>query len=157
MLGLMVFFICNWSLLMDKRKYYKESELITSSIDMWRIDNLLAAFQEDCPGGQDLMKDLRRGRMVGPRDIPPNVVTMNCLLMVTLSDAGKEPVELKLVYPVDEDESENKISVFSALGRTLLGMKEGEAKRFGKTPGNVVTVTVDEILYQPERAGDYQV
>lgn len=143
---------------MDKRKVYEGSDFITSSLDMWRIDNLLDAYVNDeYPNGQDLMNELRKGRMVGPRDIPPNVVTMNCLLKVTISDQKIQHLEMRLVYPVDEDESQNKFSVFSVLGRTLLGMKEGETKKLLKPGGRNALITVDEIIYQPEREGDYQI
>lgn len=143
---------------MGKIKDYEKSGFITSSLDMWRIDNLLT----DCPGddvpdGQDILNALRKGRMVGPREIPPNVVTMNCLLKVTLTKHKKQQLELRLVYPADEDESRNNISVFSLLGRTLLGMKEGESRKIRKIAGRTFSVRVDEILYQPEREGDYQV
>lgn len=142
---------------MNKRQRNTSLEFITSSLDMWRIDNLLNAFKKDeVPEGQDFMKEFRKGRMVGPRDVPPNIVTMNCLLNVSLSDRKGEQLGIRLVYPVDENEGINNISVFSPLGKALLGMKEGEIKILRKSKGKAIWVKVEKILYQPERSGDYQ-
>ena len=143
---------------MEKRKRFETSRFITSSLDIWRIDNLLDDVQgETYQDGQDLLRKLRKGKMVGPKEIPPNVVTMNCILEVTISRPEKTQTEIKLVYPSAADEADNHVSVFSKLGRTLIGMTEGQSEQYQDQPGKTVTVKVEKIVYQPEKAGHFQI
>ena len=82
---------------------------------------------------------------------------MNCILEVTISRPEKTQTEIKLVYPSAADEADNHVSVFSKLGRTLIGMTEGQSEQYQDQPGKTVTVKVEKIVYQPEKAGHFQI
>lgn len=101
-----------------------------------------------------LRRLLEKGRVVRPQKMPANVVTMNS--RVRLRDPMWETVEtLTLVYPKDAGEEPGTVSVTSPLGAALLGTRVGgEARWIG--PRGPRRVVVEEIEYQPERAGDFE-
>lgn len=143
---------------MAKVKTRARPDIIVSSLDTWRIYKLLDAMPSDSFAGRDeLLDELARGRMVGPTAIPPNVVTMNCVLKVTVSSPRKKSLELTLVYPENADEKHNKISIFTPLGSALIGLSEGDEIEWPKPRGGLMKVNVDAIVFQPEREGLYQI
>jgi regulator of nucleoside diphosphate kinase len=96
-----------------------------------------------------LEAELTRATIVAPESVPPDVVTMNS--RVVYSDSSGTSFEVRLVYPTDAS-GEGDISVLTALGTALLGVRAGEeaACLIGEGP-----VRVSRVLYQPERAGDF--
>ena len=133
-------------------------DIIISSLDSWRIYRLLDEMPADAFAGRDaLMYEISRGRIVGPREIPPHVVTMNSVLRVTLLAPKRRTLELTLVYPEDADEEAGRISIFTALGSALIGLSEGAEIDWPRPEGGMMTLRVEEILFQPERAGQFQI
>ncbi|WP_018341724.1 GreA/GreB family elongation factor [Cytophaga aurantiaca] len=48
----------------------------------------------------------------------------------------------------------NKISIFSAIATALIGYKIGDEIEWC-APAGMTKIKIEEILYQPEAAGDY--
>jgi len=63
-----------------------------------------------------------------------------------LSSRGTK-YKLQLVYPDSADKAQGQISILSWLGMCLLGKRKGD--RIGNT------LSVGDILYQPENSGHY--
>ena len=101
----------------------------------------------------DLEDELNGARVVPSKDIPEDVVTMNSKVRLKDLNSGEEVV-YSLVYPGDADVAENKISVLAPIGTALIGYRVGDAIEW-KVPGGLKRLKLEEILYQPERAGDY--
>lgn len=101
-----------------------------------------------------LRRLLDAAKVVRPQKMPTNVVTMNS--RVRLRDPQWETVEtITLVYPIEAGEEPNTVSVTSPLGAAVLGTRVGkEARWIG--PRGPRRVIVEEIEYQPERAGDFE-
>ena len=59
-----------------------------------------------------------------------------------------------LVFPEDSNADQGKISIFAPIGTALLGYKVGDIIEW-KVPAGLMKLKVEEILYQPEAAGDY--
>lgn len=132
-------------------------EIIISSLDAYRLYNLMDELPADAIEGKDeLLAELARARMVAPTEIPPTVVTMNSKVKVVIGNSRKE-MELTLVYPQDTDPANQKVSIFAPVGSALLGLSQGDVIEWPKPGGGVLKVKVKEIIYQPERAGEYQV
>ena len=107
-------------------------------------------------------------RVVEPRKIPRNVVTMRS--RVTVRDPLWETTETyTLTYPPSpapgeaaeaafadgaDSGDEHNILVTSPLGAALLGSREGEEVRW-ISPRGPRRVFVESIVYQPERAGRF--
>ena len=127
------------------RKKSKDS-LVISSFDKERLMRLLRS-------GDDLALEIERGLELQPREIPPDVVTMNSTVRVTDVDAGTTHV-YTIVFPADADYEKGRISILAPLGTALLGFRVGDTVDWN-VPRGVRRLHIDEIVYQPEAAGDF--
>ncbi len=59
-----------------------------------------------------------------------------------------------LYTPDKADLKMNKISIFSAIATALIGYKIGDEIEWC-APAGMTKIKIEEILYQPEAAGDY--
>lgn len=133
----------------------KKPRIIMTSQDMDRLEALLESLSGDAfPGKEALQAELERAEVVEPQNIPPTVVTMNSTVRFTIADTGKD-FRLTLVYPKDIDGSADRISVLAPVGSALLGLSVGDELEWPRPGGGIMHVRVDEIVYQPERAGEF--
>ncbi|NPU96171.1 MAG: nucleoside diphosphate kinase regulator [Candidatus Omnitrophica bacterium] len=100
----------------------------------------------------NLEKELHHARVVPPEEIEADVVTMNSTVRV-MDVKTKESTVYTLVYPHDANIDENKISVLSPIGCALIGCRVGEVVDV-KVPSGVRQYRIEELLYQPEAAGE---
>ena len=132
----------------------RKPQLILSSLDLDRIEALLAAIPSSAFAGKaELQAELDRADVLPPEQMPPNVVTMNSTVQFSIVETGKE-LRLTLVYPRDLDGSADKVSIFAPVGSALLGLSVGDELAWPGPGGKAMTVRVTEVLYQPERAGE---
>jgi len=129
--------------------------IIMSSIDANRVELLLDTLApgDDCQADA-LLNELARAEIVDPWDMPPRVVTMNSTVRFALQGVAGEWCRT-LVYPKDAARGGDTLSILSPVGSALLGMAEGDTIDWVGPGGRNVTVEVLEIVYQPERAGDF--
>lgn len=90
---------------------------------------------------------------IPPVAMPPYVVTMNSEVRVVDIDSGRESV-CTLVFPLQANAAEGKISVLAPLGAMLLGSRVGNTVKVS-TPRSVRRYRIDEILFQPEATGHF--
>lgn len=130
-------------------------KLVISSLDAARLEELLDSLPGDAfPGRTELEAELARAEIVEPRDIPSTVVSMNSTVRFRVESSSEE-FTLTLVYPKNMDSHSNKISILAPVGSALLGLSQGDEIEWPKPGGGVLKVRIEEILYQPERAGEY--
>ncbi len=130
-------------------------KIIISSLDAERLDQLLESLAgSSVPGKDELEAELARAEVVPPQDIPPTVVTMNSTVRFRVASSDKD-FELTLVYPKDVDSTGGKISILAPVGSALLGLSQGDEIEWPKPGGGVLRVCIEEVTYQPERAGEY--
>jgi regulator of nucleoside diphosphate kinase len=135
----------------DERK----PAIIVSSLDFERLEALLDSLPPNSfPEAELLAAELDRARKLDPQKMPADVVTMNSRVRFAVEPSGKE-YELTLVYPKAIDESAGKISILAPVGSALLGLSVGQEIEWPAPGGNIVRVRIIDILYQPERAGDF--
>lgn len=133
----------------------KQPRIVISELDLERLEKLLEQTPDDAfPGKAELERELDRAEVVEPKDIPSTVVTMNSTVRfrVTSSD---EDFRLTLVYPRDVDPDGGTISILAPIGSALLGLSEGDEMDWPRPGGGTLHVKIEEIIYQPERAGEY--
>jgi regulator of nucleoside diphosphate kinase len=83
-------------------------------------------------------------------DAPETLVTMNT--KVELADLNSEAHRhLTVVYPQDAEDVPNAASVVEPLGLALIGCRLGDVLQCPGEGGHVLRI--EEIVYQPERAG----
>lgn len=102
---------------------------------------------------RDLQSELDRAKIVDPKTIPPDVVTMNSRVLLKDLDTG-EQMTYTLVYPDDANLDEGKISVLAPIGTAVLGYRVGATINW-RVPAGLRQLEVEKLLYQPEAAGDY--
>jgi regulator of nucleoside diphosphate kinase len=125
--------------------------------DMERLRALIASTKggrgDDCdrPYLAMLARELDQAVVVGPDEVPPDVVTMNS--RVRLRD-GRRTWTMTLVFPEDANPEEGAISVIAPLGAALLGCRVGQAVKFRVPGGAERECDILSVLYQPEAAGD---
>jgi regulator of nucleoside diphosphate kinase len=133
----------------------KRPKIILSTLDAERLERLLDSITDvDFPGKADLEAELARAIVVDAKDIPPKVVTMRSTVRFHILSSSEE-LCLTLVYPKDVDDSGQTISILAPVGSALLGLSEGDEIDWPKPGGGTLRVHIDEVTYQPERAGDY--
>lgn len=128
--------------------------IIVSSQDMDRLETLLESLPEgEFPGEDALRAELDRAAIVEPGEVPPDVVTMNSTVRFSMVDS-KEDFSLTLVYPRDADGSAGKLSILAPVGGALLGLAVGNVIEWPRPGGGAMQLTIAEVVYQPERAGE---
>lgn len=128
--------------------------IVVSSLDMERLETLLDSLPASQAGTREaLLEELARADLVEPQDMPLDVVTMNSRVRFVLDNASDE-FDMSLAYPKDVNGAPDKLSVLTPVGSALLGLKVGESIAWTRPDGGRFDVTVREIVYQPERAGD---
>lgn len=103
------------------------------------------------PGIDALLDD---ARVVPPRKVAPDIVTMSSRVLLRHLDDGIER-KLTLCYPQDADPLAGRVSVLSPLGLSLLGQPVGAIVRWACPDGSTRSAEVDAIVFQPEASGDY--
>ena len=97
---------------------------------------------------QELEAKLSQCRVVAPKDVPRDIITMKSKVRLLDLDTGEE-MTYKLVYPDDADIDQNKISVLAPIGIAMLGHSVGDTFEW-EVPAGLRRLRVKEILYQPE-------
>lgn len=109
-------------------------------------------------GGRDvahlrsLGEELERARVVDSSDIPADVVTMNSTVRFSDSESG-EQYTYTLAYPESANIDEGRISILSPIGTGLLGYRIGQVIEW-PVPGGTRKLRIEQLVYQPEAAGD---
>jgi len=134
----------------------KERKIFVTANDLQQLNELLSVAEtfkyRDRNDLQSLQSELGRAKIVESREVPRTVVTMNTRLsFLDLDD--KKKTEITLVFPSDANIDEGKMSVLSPVGTALLGYSKGDVIEW-PVPGGTRKIRIEEILYQPEAAGD---
>jgi regulator of nucleoside diphosphate kinase len=117
--------------------------------DFSRLDQLASAAEYKLPDVAGFLgQELERARVVPPREVGDNVVTMGS--RVVFKDDAGETHDLILVYPEDADVEKGKISVMTPVGAALIGLKVGQSIQWRTRSGEERTL---EVLQVTQRVG----
>jgi regulator of nucleoside diphosphate kinase len=129
------------------------TRVVLTTRDYQRLETLLDSLPASSfPGKAALQAELERADIVEPAQVPPDVVTMNSTVRFRMPGSGKE-FSLTLVYPKDAGEPD-RVSVLAPVGSALLGLSVGDELELPTPGGDVATVRVMDVVYQPERSGE---
>jgi regulator of nucleoside diphosphate kinase len=135
----------------------KADRILISRVDYSRIhksiDDALKAKKIGANEAETLLKELHSAQVVEPGEIPDNVVTMNSVVKVTFLSTNKT-IKFEIVYPEEADIKKNKISIFSPVATALIGYKVSDEIEW-LVPSGPTRLRIEEIVYQPEAAGNY--
>jgi regulator of nucleoside diphosphate kinase len=128
-----------------------------TQFDNQRLRDLLAEARYTGYRGSEYLKGLQqeldRAKVVDPKTVPPDLVTMNSRVRLEDLETGEEMV-YTLVFPENANLADNKISILAPIGTAMLGYRVGDVFEW-KVPGGISRLKIKELLYQPESAGDY--
>lgn len=135
-----------------------ERKIYMTELDKVRLEKLLSAAEESGidPERQDLealADELERAEIVSSKNVPPDVVTMNSRVVLRDIDS-REAMTVTLVFPGDADIGSGAISVLAPVGTAIIGYSRGDTVEWA-VPSGIRRIMIEEILYQPEAAGDY--
>ena len=139
-----------------KRRSRKSTSIYITEPDYDRLSGLIDRTRERNGADREYLNkleaELDRAEIVDPKDIPADVVTMRS--KVRLKDlVSGESNTYSLVFPTEADSAEGKISVLAPIGTAILGYRRGDTIEW-PVPSGLRKLKVEEVLYQPESAGD---
>ena len=102
---------------------------------------------------EKLLAELKSAKIVDQSEVDGDVVTMNSIVKIHFQN-NKTTMEFQLVYPIDANIKEKKISIFSSVASALIGYRVGDEIDW-LIPSGMTKIVIDEVLYQPESAGDF--
>lgn len=133
------------------------NKIILSKLDFSRINKSIHdARRMKTIGSKEaeiLLNELNSAEIVEPHEIPHDVVTMNSIVKISFLNANKT-LQFQIVYPDQANIKENKISIFSPVATALIGYKKSDEIEW-IVPSGLTKIRIDEIIYQPEAAGDF--
>ena len=133
------------------------SKLIINRLDYARIKKSISDAKQfksiTNTEAEKLLQELDAAKIVEPEAIPSNVVTMNSILKLSFLNNDKN-IQFQIVYPEQANIKENKISIFSPIATALIGYKVSDEVEW-IVPAGLTRIRIDEIIYQPEAAGDF--
>ena len=133
---------------MTKRNIY------INRYDLERLQALIDVSRgPDAPYLEKLKKEIGQATVVEPREVPGDVVTMNSIVRVRDIDTGEER-NLILVFPGKEGAKGKAVSILSPMGIALIGCREGDVLSWD-LPTGTVKIQIEEIIYHPERLGNF--
>ncbi len=136
---------------MEKRTIY------ITELDMERLKKRLleseAVPERDKGNLEELEQELLRAEIVPAQEIPHDVITMNSSVRLKDLDTKKELI-YTLVFPADADARQHKISVLAPIGTAMIGYRAGDIITW-EVPAGERRLKVEEVIYQPEAAGNY--
>jgi regulator of nucleoside diphosphate kinase len=105
------------------------------------------------PHVRDLEEELKTAAVVAPAEAAPDLLTMHSTFRATDLATGEDYV-YTLVYPAEGDVAAGKISVLTPAGAAALGQHVGDVVEW-PVAGGARRLRIDELIYQPEAAGDF--
>lgn len=135
----------------------KDRIIYITKFDLERLEELLAVAGEfsyrDRGDLQELEEELHKAKVIDSKEVPPKVVTMNSRVKLHDIDKSQSTV-YTLVFPKDADIGAGRLSVLSPIGTAILGYSVDDVIEW-RVPKGMRRIKIEEVLYQPEAAGDY--
>ncbi|WP_179019581.1 GreA/GreB family elongation factor [Winogradskyella forsetii] len=130
------------SLILEKKEY----------VYLKRILNIsgYAENQEIQKCLMNLSEELKTALIVNEEDMPKDVIRFNSTVTVAFNNGIEKTV--KLVFPIDKDVKNNKISVLTPMGSALIGYSEGDSIIWD-FPNGLQQITIAKVQQQETYSG----
>lgn len=136
----------------------KDRKIVVTESDMRRLSQMLASeFAAAVVPGRylnDLRAELQRAEVVAEDQVPDDVVTMDSTVILRDLDTGEQET-FTLVYPSRANIAKDRLSVLAPVGTAILGFCVGDVVRWA-VPDGYRRLRIEQVVYQPERAGVLQ-
>ena len=131
----------------------EQRTIYITQADMKRLQSLVESMRSSREDLKALRSELEHAHVVPQSEIPQDVVTMNSKAKIRDLESG-ETMTYTLVFPSQANVDDGKISVLAPIGTAMLGHRVGEEFEW-HVPAGMVRLRVEEVLYQPEAAGHF--
>jgi regulator of nucleoside diphosphate kinase len=123
----------------------EDYKLVMSLLNHWRGKTLF-----DRRNVEELHSELKKAKLVGREEFPPDVVRLNSTVSIQAEDAD-EILEIMLVTPDKANIKQKKISIMAPIGTALIGFREGQQVKWS-VPAGKKTFTILKVINQFESA-----
>ena len=101
----------------------------------------------------ELQKELEQAKVIRAKCIPRDVVTINSRVRITNLDSNEQMI-FTIVFPDDAHPTRGRLSILAPICLALLGYRVGDTIEWG-IPSGMMRLKLEELLYQPEADGNY--
>ncbi|MFB9949261.1 nucleoside diphosphate kinase regulator [Rhizobium puerariae] len=117
------------------------SEIVVGKTDHGKLMRLANGLMERNPDlAEELVGELERASVADDAAIPAGTVQMGST--VEYRTGGDPPRRVTLVYPVDADIAQGRISILTPVGTALLGLSVGQTIDFVANDGRQHLMTI---------------
>ncbi len=124
----------------------EENPVLIPHSDYPVLKRLAALVKEDQRIEKTLQREIDRAIVVQDAAFPPNTIRINSVVEIRNLDTGTY-ARYKLVLPAQANIQQKKISVLSAMGTALIGIREGAAVEW-KMPGRLMKFRVEKVIQE---------
>lgn len=127
--------------------------IVLTERDHKGLSSVARAALDDNPDVADyLLAELDRATLVGPEELPADVVSMNSAVTYREERTGALR-SITLVYPGRANLAEGRLSVMTPVGAALIGLSPGQSIQWGAgAEDETGTITVVEVRHNPAPA-----
>ncbi|EDY86897.1 transcription elongation factor [gamma proteobacterium HTCC5015] len=134
---------------------YTHPPITLPELDVARIESLLEKLDLKAKNNHtELFEELYRCRIVSSQEVSPDVVTMNSRVKYTRLDTQQQST-LTLCYPDQISRADDAVSILAPIGSAIIGLSVGQIIDWPLPNGKNAPLRIDELLFQPERSGNY--
>ena len=130
---------------------FKRTKYLITRFDYDRIVKIIDQINPDDPCVKKIKEKLKKAKIIESRDINSNIITMNTRFRLKNLGNGARN-EFILVFPDQRAPEKNQVSIFDFLGTEVFCNKVGEVI---PSANRDCFYLIENIIYQPEAAGDY--
>lgn len=129
-----------------------ENQIFITKKDYTRINDLF----EECEfqAREALETELERAAIIEDTETPRGLMTMNSKCRY-LNVTDNREVITTVVYPKESNAQDGKVSIFAPIGSALIGLQENQEIEWTFPHGKHKKIRLLEVIYQPERSGDW--
>ena len=134
----------------------QERHIIVTETDLERLQRVIEQHNDgrNAELAELLEQELARAQVTSSQAVPPDVVTMNSVVVYEDEETGAHR-KVTLCYPRDASSDEGRISVLAPIGSALIGLSVGQSIAWPIPGGRTKMLRVVSVPYQPEAAGDF--
>ena len=118
----------------------RSPRIVLGQSDFDSLSGLASEASGRVPAAELLLSELDRARIVADKAVPADAVRMGSSIRFRSGDGGERQVEL--VYPGKADIAQNRISILTPIGASLIGLTAGQTISWTAPDGRPHSLTV---------------
>jgi regulator of nucleoside diphosphate kinase len=131
---------------------------VVTAVDMLRLQDMVRGLRSVGDPFRSHLRELTEtltlAAVVAATEVGRDVITMNSCVMASDVETGR-PERFTLVYHGESGMFDSRLSVLTPMGVAALGARVGDVIEFPMRRG-VRRLRIDEMLYQPEACGNFE-